>query len=89
MKQLAAFMGGFVLLLSVGCAGDKLDLHEVVLTVAAALVAIEVVFGATVVLLLMPLWIAIVHQATGILVFALLAAAYLRRHAEPASPTHA
>ena len=58
-------------------------------SVAAALVAIEVVFGATVVFLLMPLWIAIVHQATGILVFALLAAAYLRPHAQPASPAHA
>ena len=53
------------------------------LTVAAALVAIEVVFGATVVLLLMPLWIAIVHQAVGILVFAILAAAYLRPHFQP------
>ncbi len=53
------------------------------LTVAAALVAIEVVFGATVVLLLMPLWIAIVHQAVGILVFATLAAAYLRPHFQP------
>ncbi len=53
------------------------------LTVAAALVAIEVVFGATVVLLLMPLWIAIVHQAVGILVFAILAAAYLRPHFRP------
>ncbi len=60
-----------------------------VLSVAAALVALEVVFGATVVFLLLPLWIAIVHQATGILVFALLAAAYLRRHAEPASPADA
>ena len=56
---------------------------------AAALVAIEVVFGAAVVFLLMPLWIAIVHQATGILVFAALAAAYLRPHAEPASPADA
>ena len=59
------------------------------LTVAAALVAIEVVFGATVVFLLLPLWIAIVHQATGILVFAALAAAYLRPHAEPTSHAHA
>ncbi len=33
MKQLSAFMGGFVLLLSVGCAGDKLELHEVTGTV--------------------------------------------------------
>lgn len=62
--------------------------HHVV-SVAAALVAIEVVFGATVVFLLMPLWIAIVHQATGILVFAALAAAYLRPHVQPASPAHA
>ena len=59
------------------------------LTVAAALVAIEIVFGATVVFLLMPLWIAIVHQATGILVFALLAAAYLRPHVETGSPADA
>ena len=33
MRQLTAFMGGYVLLLSVGCAGDKLDLHEVTGTV--------------------------------------------------------
>ena len=52
------------------------------LTVAAGLVGIEVVFGATVVFLLMPLWIAIIHQAFGILVFAVLAAAYLRPHVE-------
>jgi heme A synthase len=56
-----------------------------VLSVAAVLVVIEVAFGATVVFLLMPLWTAIVHQAVGILVFAVLAAAYLRRHVEPAA----
>ena len=56
---------------------------------AQPVLAIEVVFGATVVFLLLPLWIAIVHQATGILVFALLAAAYLRPHTETASPAHA
>jgi cytochrome c oxidase assembly protein subunit 15 len=55
-----------------------------VLSMAAGLVVLEVVFGATVVFLLMPLWTAIVHQAVGILVFAALAAAYLRPHVEPA-----
>ena len=48
---------------------------------AAALAVLEVTLGAAVVVLAIPQWLAVVHQAVGILVFAALATAFTRSFA--------
>lgn len=86
-RYLAAFFAVSLIGLLVGCLRDgrvPADIRRQSL-LTAVLVCIQVLFGALVIVLEVPIWKAVLHQATGVLTFALVADLFWRARSAAAA----
>jgi heme A synthase len=74
-RTLAALTGlGILIFLVAALLGDN-PILRVLAVLATALAALQITLGAMVIVLLVPVWAAVAHQAIGVLLFATVAAA--------------
>ena len=73
-RTLAASTGALVALLALGSSGAAMAPVRRLALVALGVVAVQVALGAAVILLQVPTWSQVAHQATGVLLFAILSA---------------
>ena len=89
-RYLAAAFAIALLTLLVGCLRDGRVPQEVrrQSLVTALLVLVQVGFGALVIVLEVPIWKAVLHQATGVLTFALVSDLFWRARSTAAASSH-
>uniref|UniRef100_UPI00190F4F8B COX15/CtaA family protein n=1 Tax=Geminicoccus flavidas TaxID=2506407 RepID=UPI00190F4F8B len=89
-RYLAAAFAVALLVLLAGCLRDVRVPQEVrrQSLVTAVLVLVQVGFGALVIVLEVPIWKAVLHQATGVLTFALVSDLFWRARSTAAASFH-
>ncbi|WP_027133088.1 COX15/CtaA family protein [Geminicoccus roseus] len=89
-RYLAAAFAVSLVVLLVGCLRDGRVPQEVrrQSMITAILVCIQIMFGALVIVLEVPIWKAVLHQATGVLTFALVADLFWRARSTAAAASY-